>query len=101
MLRAVNPERVIRDLKEMKRMLKGREVIVFGSLIKRAAVERESDVDVAVRGRLKAGERNAVYGRFSKRLYEKHKVILVLHEIREEEWETFLERIGAYRRLTE
>ncbi len=96
LVKTIRPEKVIRDLKEMKRILGKKEVIVFGSLIKGVAIEKESDIDVAVKGKLSEKERNLIYDIFSKKLYEKYKAILVLHEIHEKEWKSFLKKIGKY-----
>lgn len=96
LVKTINLKEVIKELKEIKRILGKRDVIIFGSLVKGIAIEEESDIDVAIKGKLNDKQRDLIYEKFSKKIYEKHRALLILHEINEKEWEKFLERIGEY-----
>ncbi len=99
LVKVVKFENVKRDLEILKKVIGKREVVVFGSLIKNSAVEKESDLDIAVKGKLPDNIRNLIYSEFAEKIYNKYKLVLLLHEIRENEWKSFLKRIGEYKKI--
>ena len=70
-------------VREIAKVL-GKDIVVFDSVVKNYAVKNESDLDIAIKSKLLPEERKTVYDPFAERIYEKHRVILVLHEIPKE-----------------
>ncbi len=97
--KVVKLKEVRRDIEKIKSKIGKKEIVIFGSLAKNFAIKKESDIDIAIKGKLTDTIRNFIYSEFAEKFYRKYGLILLLHEIREKEWESFLEKIGEYKKI--